>query len=222
MDKFFYLLVIAFMTCGVTVNAQTVATDQGVEMTIGQDKFQAPIQLTTDAMDLRHCSDNHLQFLLRLNFTNEGKGSVILDKRSSVISKYMVSRNSESAARKKYEIVVSPLIGLEAAGMTLSELPDESQFVVLKPGESYRVDRVFNFHNRANSNDQGFLRDGAHALQIVVLTWYYPRASNVEWRKLWQAKGYLWSDSITSVAMPFRVEVNLQLETAIQSRGNTP
>jgi hypothetical protein len=37
---------------------------------------------------------------------------------------------------------VPRLIGLEAAGMTLDSVPNESQFVVLKPGEAYSLIRV--------------------------------------------------------------------------------
>ena len=185
--KFLDFLVVLYLGCAVTVNAQTGG---GVEMTTGLDTLHAQLQLKTDSIELRHCSGDYLQFNLRLNFTNRGKGPVILDKRSTVISQYMVSRSSEDANRKKHEIVVTPLIGLEAAGMTMELVPDESQFVVLKPSEIYSLDRVFNFHISIDGNDRDSLRVGHHVLQMVVLTWYYPRASNVEWRSVENQGGY--------------------------------
>jgi len=199
-------LVMLCLGFGVTVNAQTVSDNSGVEMTAGQDAFHAQLELRTDVIEIRRCSDDSLRFILRLNFSNKGNGPVILDKRSSVISKYMISRSSEDATRKKYEIEVPRLVGLEAAGMTLESVPDESQFVVLKPGELFSLNRVFNFHIRLDPDDKAFLLANNRVLQLVLLTWYYPRASNVKWRDRWQTKGYLWSDPITSLPMPFMVE----------------
>jgi hypothetical protein len=94
-------LVVLYLGCAVTVNAQTGG---GVEMTTGLDTLHAQLQLKTDSIELRHCSGDYLQFNLRLNFTNRGKGPVILDKRSTVISQYMVSRSSEDANRKKMRL----------------------------------------------------------------------------------------------------------------------
>ena len=99
---------------------------------------------------------------------------------------------------------MTPLIGLEAAGMTMESVPDESQFVVLKPSEIYSLDRVFNFHISIDANDRDSLL-GPSPLADGP-TWYYPRASNVEWRSVENHGGLPWSDPITSVAMPFMIE----------------
>ena len=125
--KLLNLLIMLCVSCTWGVNAQTVSGDGGVEMTVGQDELHAQLQLTTEAIELQQCSNNNLRFLLRLNFMNKGQSVVLLDKRSLVVSKYMVSRTADDAARRKYEIVVAPLIGLKAAGMTLESTPDESQ-----------------------------------------------------------------------------------------------
>ena len=69
--------------------------------------------------------------------------------------------------------------------------------------------RVLTCHIGSDSDNDGYRRlRGLNFLQIVVLTWYYPRASNIKWRDQWQTKGYLWSDPITSIPMPFKVETN--------------
>lgn len=176
-------------------------------MTQGQDKFLANLQLDTDLIELRHCPGDTLRFTLRLNYTNKGKNAVILDKRSSVITEYRMSRSLKNATKKKYAIQAHRLIGLDGAGMTMDSVPNEANFVVLKPGESYSLSLVLTSDLDPDSyNDGSRPLRGLNFLQLVVLTWYYPRASNIKWRDQWQTKGYLWSDPITSIPMPFQVE----------------
>ena len=201
------LWVVACLACALTVNAQTPTDRGGVDMSVGQDAYLANLQLNTDLIKLEVCSGDRLRFTLRLNYTNKGKNVIILDKRSSAIPRYMISRSLKNAIKKKYEIEAHTLIASDAAGMTDDSVLDESQFVLLKPGESYRFVEVFHFDSRVDEGSHGSrpLR-GLNFLQVVVLTWYYPRASNTKWRDQWQTKGYLWSDPITSVAMPFNVD----------------
>lgn len=202
------LLVLLGFLCVVTVKAQA-DTDGGVRMTQGQDKFLANLQLNTDLIELRHCPGDILRFTLRLNYTNKGRNAVMLDKRSSVITEYMISHSLKNATKKKYAIEAHRLIGLEGAGMTMDSVPSESNFVVLKPGEAYSLILVLTSDIDADSyNDGSRPLRGINFLQLVVLTWYYPRASNIKWRDQWQTKGYLWSDPITSIPMPFKIENN--------------
>jgi hypothetical protein len=195
---------------GVTVDAQTNTNGPGVEMTVGQDAYLANLQLNPELIKLEACPGNRLRFTLRLNYTNKGKNVVMVDKRSSVIPRYMMSSSLKNAIKKKYEIDVPILIGSDGAGMTMDSVPDESQFVTLKPGESYSLVEVFHFDGSVDEGSHGSrpLR-GLNFLQFVVLTWYYPSASNTKWRNEWRTKGYLWSDPITSNPMPFVVQKNL-------------
>jgi hypothetical protein len=160
-----------------------------------------------DLIKLQACSGEQLQFTLRLNFTNKGKNAVILDKRNTAVPRYMISRNFKNAIKKKYEIEVEIFFGLD--GMTMDSVLDESQFVILKSGETYSSIQVLTCDISADSDNDGStpLR-GHHVLQMVVETWYHPRASNIEWRERWRTKGYLWSDPITSIPMPFMIEKN--------------
>ncbi|HKG48372.1 MAG TPA: hypothetical protein VKB02_16665 [Pyrinomonadaceae bacterium] len=206
--KFVQLLVVACLTCTVMVNAQTPSDRSGVEMTSGQDAYLANLQLNTDLIKLEACSREILRFTLRLNFTNKGKNVVILDKKSSEIPRYMISRSLKDAIKKKYEIEGHVLIGLDPARLTDDSVPEESAFVVLKPGEVYSFVEVFDFDGRVDEGSHDRPLRGLNFLQFVVLTWYYPRASNTKWRDQWQPKGYLWSDPITSNPMPFVVEKN--------------
>ena len=109
--------------------------------------------------------------------------------------------------KRKYGITVPIFFSLDGAGMTMDAVPDESQFVLLKPGETYSPVRVLSYDFGARSDNERSRRlSGVNFLQLVVLTWYYPRASNFKWREQWQTKGYLWSDPITSIPMPFKFE----------------
>jgi hypothetical protein len=73
-------------------------------MEYGLDRFYAQLELTKDLIELRHCSDNSLQFVLRLNFSNKGKGPVILDNLHKSSSAYLVSRTFENAIRKSMNL----------------------------------------------------------------------------------------------------------------------
>ncbi len=199
-----FLVFLGFF-CASTGTAQTNPDGGGVRMQQGLDPFFAHLELTTDLIQQKACSGNGLQFTLRLNFTNRGKNTVILDKRSTAVTQYMLSRNFKNAMKKKYKITVRILFGLEGAGMTMDSVPDESQFVVLKPGETYSPTRVLSYNFGADSDGGGRRLRGLNFLQMVVLTWYYPRASNIKWNDQWKTKGYLWSDPITSIPMPFNI-----------------
>jgi hypothetical protein len=48
-------------------------------MTRGLDQFYAQIELTKDLIELQYCSNDILQFVVRLNFSNKGKNPVILE-----------------------------------------------------------------------------------------------------------------------------------------------
>jgi hypothetical protein len=58
----------------------------------------------TDLMKLEDCSGERLRFTLRLTFTNREKGAVILDKRSSAVTQYMMSRNFKNAIKKSMRL----------------------------------------------------------------------------------------------------------------------
>lgn len=205
--KRLHLLFFLGLACALTSKAQTNADGGGVKMQQGLDRHYAHLELNTDLIKLEACSGHGLRFTLRLNFTNRGNNLVILDKRSTAVTQYMLSRNFKNAMKRKYEITVPRLYSLETAGMTMDSVPDESQFVFLKPSETYSPIRVLSYDFGDDSdNERSGRLSGVKFLRLVVLTWYYPRASNFRWRDQWKTKGYLWSDPITSMPMPLKVE----------------
>jgi hypothetical protein len=140
--------------------------------------------------------------MLNFNFRNAAGETIILDKRRSIVPGYTISRSAKQAAAGEHKLVAHRLIGNTGELMTLSPLPDESQFIILKSGESHSLNARFSI------GLDGDLSPGAYVLQLSVLTWHYPNASNIQWREKWRQKGYLWTDSITSQPMSFTVEKN--------------
>lgn len=188
-----HLLLILCATCAVTVNAQSTPRSSGVVMTQGSDPFYAQVELTKDLIELRYCSNDSLEFVLRLNFSNKGKNPVILEKRHRSGAGFFVSRTFENAIKKKYQFTVERLSGFDPA----DSVPEESNFVVLKSGETYSLEEVVRLYNRRS------MGTGPRVLQMVVPNWRYFTSSNIEWRDRWRNRGYLWTDPLTSVPMPF-------------------
>ncbi|HEV8428741.1 MAG TPA: hypothetical protein VGQ41_12645 [Pyrinomonadaceae bacterium] len=203
--KYFIYLVIVCATC-ITIHAQH-HTEKGVLMDAGRDKFHANLQLTPSVISQRYCSDSGLYFTLRFKFINSGGESIILDKRSSIVPRFTVSRNAQDAAAGKHKIMVEYLIGIDGQVLTLNPIPDESQFVILRAGESHVEDHPFSIP----AGDKK-LKAGSYVLQLSVLTWHYPRASNIQWREKWADRGYLWTDSLRSMPMTFTIPKVLPIE----------
>jgi hypothetical protein len=191
--KILHLLLILCAACALTVNGQATPRSSRVEMSYGLDPLYAQLELTKDLIELRYCSDDRLEFVVRLNFSNKGEGPVVLERRWRSSSAYLVSRTFENAIKKKYEFIVHKLRGYDPTDL----VPDESSFILLKPGESYSLEQTLRLNNRKS------MRAGHHVLQMVVDNWPYLRASNIEWRERFRNRGYLWTDSTTSVPMPF-------------------
>jgi hypothetical protein len=200
--------------CAIAVHAQTNSRREGGEGASGHLNPRARLQLTTNIVESRYCSDSQIHFVLRQNFTNAGQEPILLDKKSSMVTRYMVSRSFKDAAAKRYKIKVSPFINLLRAGVRLDAAPDEASFIQLKPGESYSLEKGFSLGvYDATSVTEDFLRPGNYVLQIVVWTWYYQNEPVLKWREQWRQRGFLWTDPVESLPMPFTVE---KVRTVVQ------
>ena len=175
------------------VNAQT---EGGISMSAGEDQYHASLKLTTSVIEQNHCGGDGIQYLLNFKFTNVGEQTVLLDRLTPVVPRYMVSSSEKKALGRRYEAITHVLIGVNNARF------DESGIVVLKSGESYDVKQRFSLSASASKDKP--LRPGTHFLQLVVVTWDH-LLSNIEWRQKLADKGYLWTDSILSEPMPFDV-----------------
>ena len=184
-----------------TVRAQT-ARDRGtILIDAGGDKQHADLELTASILDQRYCTDGGLIFTLRYNFHNKKGETILLDKRSSIVPGYTISRNARLAAAGKHKRSVHYLLGIDGELLTVDPNPDISQFVTLKAGESYSSDHEF----RVLGSDKK-LEPGGYVLQFSIETWHYPAVSNIAWREKWRDKGYLWTDFLKSQPMPFVID----------------
>ena len=148
-----------------------------------------------------------LRWTLVLTYTNVGPRPILLDKTSSFIYRAMVSRNLKSASAKKYEYDHSSFYAdFRAAGVRTESAPEEAAFVKLNPGESYSLEKDFGVQLYDGTKDnEDLLRTGNHFLQVGVMTWYYLYPADT-YREQWRDKGYLWSQNMTSMPMPFLVK----------------
>ena len=194
-------LLIIYIACVCGVQAQRNPDHGTILMDAGGDRQHADLELTTSIIDQRYCSDGGLIFTLRYDFHNKNGETILLDKRSSIVPGYDISRNARLAAAGKHKVSVEYLLGIDGKLLTLDPNPDISQFVTLKAGESYSAEHEF----RILGTDEK-LKPGGYVLQFSVVTWHYQAASNIAWREKWRDKGYLWTNFIRSQPMPFVID----------------
>lgn len=160
------------------------------------------LELTTTVLHSEYCSSpSNLALTLQLRFTNVGNEPILLQKKSSVIGGYMISRTLRKAANRDYLEAASFTLDWTAAGFT-PDTPDRSAFTKLGPGESYSTEREL----RIPVFEEKDLQAGKYFLQIKVPTWYYDPNRSSEFRGRWKQEGFLWTATITSIPMPFEVK----------------
>jgi hypothetical protein len=184
-------------------SAPVVAQRGGTE-SVNQPE-QARLRLSTTIIDQRSSVERDLRVLrltLSLTYTNDGTVPILLDRKSVLIYRAMVSKSLKAAASKRYvEDQVSYFPNLTEAGWRLD--PQEGAFITLRAGDSFTapedVKVSFSSHPKYPTK---FLFGGDYFLQVRVATWYY-FAEPKEYQERWSAKGYLWSNNMTSQPMRF-------------------
>lgn len=171
------------------------------------------LQLTTSIAETQYSVEYGSRLLvlqLNLDYQNVGTRSILLDKKSSVIYRRIVSKNLKAVSACKYlHDIESHFIAAEsmqAAGFRLSGGPERAEFVTLKPGESLNLKREISFALYDGTKDtKDDLHPGDYVLQVRVAAWYY-YADPAEWEQKWGGEAYLWSENVTSEPMAFTVE----------------
>jgi hypothetical protein len=148
-----------------------------------------------------------LRLTLKLTYTNDGKLPILLDRKSTLIYRTMVSKSLKAAASQRYIDDQSfYFTDLNKAGMRGVDYPEEEAFIRLQAGESYTVSEEPEVVlSNDPTNPKEFLTGGDYFLQVRVATWYYFIDAR-EYRQRWTDKGYLWSSNMTSEPMPFTVQ----------------
>ncbi|HEX7773231.1 MAG TPA: hypothetical protein VF435_12470 [Pyrinomonadaceae bacterium] len=131
--KYFNSIFFMCVVCIFGVQAQTGSDRSSIMMDTGRDKQHADLRFTATVVNQLHCSDGRLIFRLRYEFHNVKGETILLDKRSSIVPGYQISRNAQLATAGKHEIVVHNFYGIDGKLMTLDPIPDISQFVTISP-----------------------------------------------------------------------------------------
>lgn len=193
--------------------AQASPAGPKVDVNVGAQSGQPQLQLTTSVVRQRYRQEwpgsTMLRWTLKLTYTNTGSRAVILDKKSSLIFRSMISRSLKDAAKKRYvrDAISSSFYDLTKAGFRPGQVPREDAFVTLAPGESYSLEKEgygTNIYDGTDGDEQ-YLRPGRYFLQVRVATWYYLSPPDAQAEK-WRDKGYVWSRDVVSLPMPFTVD----------------
>lgn len=202
--RLFLLLIVGLSVADVSVVAQRAAA-----IANGRER-QAALRLSTTIVNERYCLEEGfrtLRWTLKLTYTNDGTVPILLDRKSTLIYRTMVSSAHKAAAARRYIYDQSVMFtNLNKAGMRGSNDPEAEAFITLRAGESYNVlkESGVNLFN-GTKNTKDFLDAGDYFLQVGVATWYY-FAEPEAYRERWREKGYLWSNNMTSEPMPFTVQ----------------
>ena len=165
------------------------------------------LQLTTSIGEVRDSVENSSRLLkmnLNLNYLNTGTRPILLDKKSSLIYRTLVSKNLKAFSECKYLHDISAhFIGAESLQ---SRSPDRSEFVMLKPGESVTFQREIRLGRYdGTKSSKSDLHPGNYVLQVRVAAWFY-LADPADWEQKWGNQAYVWSENVTSEPMTFTVE----------------
>lgn len=151
-----------------------------------------------------------VRWVLLLTYKNVGTEPILLYKKSSLIHRSMISRTLKAALRGRYEQeTFSHFIAMKTmreAGF-LERLPEESDFLTLRPGETHSVETVYGVKPDDDWSPKNGLASTQRFIQVMVTTWYFyddPR----EYRDKWRDKGYLWTQSVKSQPMLFTIKLD--------------
>jgi len=167
-----------------------------------QDAVGPKLQFTTDVIERKQYPSGYVGFTLRLTFKNTGSTPLILSKQCFLL-RVMVSRGYEAATAKRYESVsTSEYMG---AIPPRDEPLDIADFVTLKPGEEYTLDKgigSFKVQEGEGIPPKGEFARGEHYLQLDVSTWSY-LSDPARFRRKWRSQGFLWYETLRSQPMSF-------------------
>ena len=163
------------------------------------------LQLTTEIVSQRYCKgDAELDALdlnLKLRFENTGNQPLILYKSSDQIVQQIVrdiDGNSE---------LNSTLSWLMSGEWKVDESSLGRLFVVLPPNKIYETQttaRVF-ITREGVGKIAGAVGDGEHFLQIRIAAWDGSQELADGLRQSWKQSGFLWTNSILSLPVKFKV-----------------
>ena len=168
------------------------------------------LEMTATIMDSSYCSSSLLRLSLKLSFQNTGTRPILLRRDGFRVGRYTVSRSLDEFRGAKYQMDVAPMMNsvgilrykLEGKPETL-----QSRLVVLEPGNTHTATTEIRIPVTADERrrSQDALAVGDHLLQIVVWTWLDSESFATRSKEMLKDQGYLWTQSIHSTPIPFKV-----------------
>jgi len=208
------LPLILCLTFGVpVVDAQQPFETANRSMTNTDQSAGAQLKLSTSVIEQRYsveAGSKLLRLTLNLTYSNTGNRAIMLDKKSSLVYRKLLSNSLKAASQSKYEYDESSSFidvrSMQAAGLRLEKTPEKEAFIILKPGESYSLEKELILRLYDGTKDsEDFLHPGTRFLRVRVATCYY-FADPLTYREKWRHEGYLWFQDVISEPMPLRVE----------------
>ena len=206
-------VILCLPLCLAIAHAQETSRASNGLMSSADQRAAAKLQLLTSISEQRYsveAGSKLLRLKLNLNYLNTGERPILLDKKSSLIYRRLLSRNLRALSKGEYVYDGSSSFidvrSMQATGMRLEGAPEKETFITLKPGESFRLkgEILLRLYDGTKDTDD-FLHPGTYFLQLRVATWYY-FADPEEYREKWLAEGDLWSQNITSEPMSLTIE----------------
>lgn len=162
--------------------------------------------LRTEAISQAYCSPDNLRVHLRFTFVNSGSETLILYRYGPVISRYLVSKDLKSIAKEKYDYDVSPMLTVKIPPKVGQKLDDEL-FVVLKPGESFALERDVSLRINDGADSDSRLKPGRnYVMRLRVATWFTDLSLARELAQRWRETGKLWYFDVISEPMEFTIK----------------
>src|SRR5829696_3815433 len=192
-------LLILCLTVGLAI-VNTHQSSATRPITNAHQTAEAQLQLSTSILEQRYsveAGSRYLRLLLNLIYSNTGNRPILLDKKSSLVYRKLVSKTLKAASQKKYVYDARASFifveAMRAVGMRMDSPTEREAFVTIKPGESYSLKaEVILYLYDGTKDTEDRLHPGTHLLQVKVATWFY-FADVDEYREKWRDEGYLWS-----------------------------
>lgn len=161
------------------------------------------LEVMNRIVERKYCSSGGMLLTLETKYKNVGKRNLIVVKNASPPYQYRISRNMDAARAKRYEQIVTPIIGWGSSSIQFGDEPPDDYFVILEPGQDYTPDNVIVIPMFIAAAKQEISKEslgpGEHVLELTVVTWPFWNQPESELRSRWQRFGYLWTKEVLTV-----------------------
>jgi len=167
-----------------------------------------PLALTVEIASLQYCTVNSdltsLQMKLKLRYTNVGQQKLILYKGHDLFYQIKI-RSLSAGTMKPSEVTFLNSRYFDEQPEPIEQPSPSRVFVILAPGATYEREIVSGMAVAGKEAYRGnsVLIDGDYTLQLTVSTWYKSKSLAQKLRQLWEQKGLLWFESVTSTPIHF-------------------